>query len=323
VEPEKSPSLWPRIVFWLRDLLHTLVSLFSSVFSFLHRTWRHLKFKKTESTINKPETTTKRQQAQVKESSNPLIGNTTGGDLPASTGQSQAQNSGDERKYAQYVVWPFVAIWKYLIRPVGQFLEGHHASVTSVATVAIVALTFAYVHYSKNQWTVMKGQLEEQESTSRPYVYVIAIMGHPMTADFTDVPVTIGAGNFGNSPAIDAVLSEPVIGLNTDSNIIERLRTCTFTYPENGFRNILPPSQLARGVGVTAHTVTRILAADARRDVINHTKHVFVVGGIKYTGVRGGNYETTYCLMWNPESATDPRNLAWSSGPECPCAKMK
>lgn len=68
----------------------------------------------------------------------------------------------DKRK----IVWPFIAarrLFGWLLR----FLDEHDGSITALATVAIVVLTFVYVKYSKRQWQAMNGQLEEMRKSTK------------------------------------------------------------------------------------------------------------------------------------------------------------
>lgn len=78
----------------------------------------------------------------------------------ASTPKQKTHYPGNSRKYAQYIVRPMKAIWRFLGSVVG-FLDKYDGAITAIATVAIVALTFVYVRYSKRQWQVMSGQLEQ------------------------------------------------------------------------------------------------------------------------------------------------------------------
>jgi hypothetical protein len=72
---------------------------------------------------------------------------------------------------------------------------------------------------------------------------------------------------------------------------------------------VLPPGQGqalnngGNGTGVTAFDAHRYLAEDARANVfVKKTSHIVVFGGIKYTGLRGAEYETIYDYIWDPDS---------------------
>jgi hypothetical protein len=64
--------------------------------------------------------------------------------------------------------WPFVATWR-VIKWFLQLVHDYNGAVTALATVAIVALTVAYVSYSKKQWQVARDTLEISQ---RSYVTI-------------------------------------------------------------------------------------------------------------------------------------------------------
>ena len=64
--------------------------------------------------------------------------------------------------------WPFVATWR-VIKWFLQLVHDYNGAVTALATVAIVALTVAYVSYSKKQWQVARDTLEISQ---RAYVTI-------------------------------------------------------------------------------------------------------------------------------------------------------
>jgi hypothetical protein len=165
------------------------------------------------------------------------------------------------------------------------------------------------------------------QNTNRPYVFSIpkfSFAQMPTPETVTDVPVTVAILNVGASPALNPIVSDPIVGLETDSEVIEHMRTCSVFYLE-GEGTPLPPNQSlsnagSTGTGVTTHTITRHLSDDERKDVvINKTRHLFVLGGAKYTGMRGGEYETIYCYIWNPDSMKG-NVFPWSV---CSCNRMK
>jgi hypothetical protein len=144
----------------------------------------------------------------------------------------------------------------------------------------------------------------------------------PTLENVTDIPVTVTVFNLGVSPALKAKTSDPIVALDTDSDMVEHMRTCSLTYPE-GEGLPLPPNQsLTSGSGITTHTIVRHLSDEQRKDVVvNKTKRLIVLGGVKYSGVRGGEYETIYCYAWNPGSL-NANIFPWGSVNECPCNRM-
>jgi hypothetical protein len=191
-----------------------------------------------------------------------------------------------------------------------------HANAAIAVLTGVIALTgIVYAIFSGLQWASISGQLTEMQNTNRPYIFTEAKFSFtqmPTPESIRDIPITVVMKNVGVSPALKVIGSDPIVGLESDSYVAEHLRTCSVSYPSaEGVP--LPPNQ-------STHTITRTLSEDERKDVvINKTKHLIVIGGVKYSGVRAGDYETTYCYIWNPESLAG-HTFPWS---DCPCNKMK
>jgi len=123
--------------------------------------------------VDTPKRSGNGDEAKIKESGSAPVTDALSGTDPRANAKEQTQNSDQERSYSQYIVWPFVAVWKFLfkpiwkffLKPIGQFLDRHNTSVTAIATIVIGFLTYNYVKYSKEQWEVMNGQLEEMKKT--------------------------------------------------------------------------------------------------------------------------------------------------------------
>ena len=113
--------------------------------------------------IENPSREQQNDGAEIKESS---PANLSSSHSVTAKGQEEAEEKSNAAGYGGYIAWPFVIIWKFVILPVFRFLDRHNASVSAVATVAIVALTFVYVKYSKKQWKVMSDQLNEMKQSN-------------------------------------------------------------------------------------------------------------------------------------------------------------
>jgi hypothetical protein len=77
------------------------------------------------------------------------------GDAPTTAGYSKRDTANNERKETEHRMRILVALWSGIVRFFG-FVERHHAIVTTLATLAIAALTYSYVGYSKKQWQTMQ-----------------------------------------------------------------------------------------------------------------------------------------------------------------------
>jgi hypothetical protein len=185
------PSSYPRKTFSPRRLLHTLSSFLDSLWArltslpaMLSRAWRNLKFKKTKSTVNEVEASNQANQPKPAEQSLLTSGDTMRRDVPESACQTQTQNPSNTRKYGQYVVWPFVAVWRCIV---WLFLKAdkHNGGITALATVAIVALTVFYVGYSKKQWQTMQQQLSDSR----------AVQAARLIVDIPEAPIIVEQQN--------------------------------------------------------------------------------------------------------------------------------
>jgi hypothetical protein len=250
----------------------------------------------------------------------------TEGSLPALASQTQTNYSDKDKNYAGQVLWFIKAPLRWF-KWLFQFCDDNAGGVTAVATIMIAVLTAFYVTYSRGQLTVIDGQLKEMQSANRPYIFSVAKFSFsqmPNPETVADFPVTVALINVGVAPALHPIASDPVVGLETDAEISEHMRNCSILY-QGGESAPLPPNQplkdLAKdAAGMTTHTITKHLTEDERKDVIiNKTRHLFVLGGIKYSGMRGGEYESTYCYIWNPESMK-ANVFPWSM---CTCNRMK
>jgi hypothetical protein len=119
---------------------------------------KHIELNKMESMNDKPVANPSKNEANDKkqEPSNITV---AGSDRPRTSSQSQEKESRKKRKYRQYVMWPVVAIWG-AIRWLVRLFDSHSATISALATVAVVGLTFVYVKYSKKQWETMRDTLQ-------------------------------------------------------------------------------------------------------------------------------------------------------------------
>jgi hypothetical protein len=161
--------------------------------------------------VDKPETGEKGDEAKIKESSTSPIAGTPKGDTPETRSPSQTENTGKTRKYAMYVLWPVAALWR-LFRWLFLWANEHGPGITALATIAIMVLTFFYVRYSKRQWKVMSGQLEEMKKSTDLAKAVAKIANGQPTMWVSDIEVfheeenrkvwaTVGVSNKGKNYA--------------------------------------------------------------------------------------------------------------------------
>jgi hypothetical protein len=194
----------------------------------------------------------------------------------------------------------------------------------SIEKMTFVMAVFSVIYslITLGLYLISRQTMQEMQNTNRPYIFTMpkfSFQAVPTLETIGEIPVTVGILNIGVSPALQVVNSEPIVGLETDSEVGEHMRTCSFTYPQQEGLPLPPNQSFTNGSGMTAHTITRTLSDEERKELISQTKHLVVLGGVKYSGVRAGDYETTYCYIWNPESLKG-HTLPWSN---CSCNKMK
>lgn len=155
---------------------------------------------------------------------------------PASTSQKQEKESSKKINYRKYVMWPVIAIiavWAG-IRWLLKLFDSHSSSVSALATVAIVGLTYVYVEYSKKQWEIAQDTLQLSQ---RAYVTLGKKDG--VIADFVvpkdpnqNAEVVIYFQNSGHLPAKFA-WGTVVPLLTKDSK--NRSTGINYTHPYQGF----------------------------------------------------------------------------------------
>jgi|GEM_PF-5097858 len=144
------------------------------------------------------------------------------------------------RNYAQYVMRPLKAVGHGFVKAVN-WLDAKDGFVAALATVVIAVLTGYYVHYAKQQWGVMKGQLTEMtqqsaisqrqlELSERPWIDATIMLDGPLTWNINgaNLPVKVILSNTGHSPALSTNVSPtPLIGAIAKANgYSERNRLC-------------------------------------------------------------------------------------------------
>ena len=151
------------------------------------------------------------------------------GNSPTTASKSQTHNSTQTRKYDHYIMWPLIAAWRLLIL-IRDFLDKHSAIINALATVAIVALTFVYVKYSKKQWETMKESngitRDAMVAAQRPWLKIKHRIIKPLTFDvggkvagpIASMVLEDTIENVGQSVAVNVLSWEDIIPLDPDSS---------------------------------------------------------------------------------------------------------
>jgi len=229
--------------------------------------------------------------------------------VPALANQPQTQNAKKPIEYGKYVVWPFKALW-WLIRWFFRFFDVNQGAVTALATIAIAFLTWKYVTYSRGQLKVIDGQLKEMQQADRPYIFAQPIYGANgpnKVPKFNEFPITMDLYDAGTSPAIRVIASTPEILITKDAGVAEKIKNCSFSY--EGHSEMAIPPGIPNGTFLP--TVHSRFISDTERDesILLRIEFIVIIGAVKYSGMRGGEFETTYSFAWIPESLSNPNSL--------------
>jgi hypothetical protein len=163
----------------------------------------------------------------------------------------------------------------------------------------IAAFTCALTVVGYYQLNAMSGQLEEMRRSGRPYVFVGVSFTdqHEWDTQHT-MPIDLKLINTGNSPAVDLVNTLPQIEIGPDA--LTKTRACRIDYP-NSTPVTLPPNQ-SQMLGISLPVArTPVIDPEEQGRIKAHTDFVVVYGGVKYSGLGGGDFETVYCYLYNPK----------------------
>jgi hypothetical protein len=119
------------------------------------RTRRNLKKRKTKRLIDEPKASSEGGHSQHEKDNLPEFSDARLSNTPATARQPQTDQTSDHRQDSKNVMRFFIASWRWSMMSF-RFLDKHDGSITALATVAIVVLTFVYVSYSKKQWETMQ-----------------------------------------------------------------------------------------------------------------------------------------------------------------------
>src|SRR4029077_20175908 len=200
--------------------------------------------------------------------------------------------------------------WEFVIIP------KHSNAVVAIFSALLFLATVFYTVFAALQWTTMKRQLTQMQDANRPYIFTIPMFaGQRPIEKFHSLKITIGEMNLGNSPATKETHSPSYIAVDSDSGIADKVSKCAFKYGPGSAT--LPVGNTSNGIGQTIGSVESRFITDEERDnyILTGKAHIIIFGGIKYSGTKGGEYETRYCYIWDPASASNLNILPWHT--EC------
>lgn len=107
--------------------------------------------------------------------------------------------------------------------------------------------------------------------------------------------------NLGISPAVRIIASKPKVMVGPD--VVKKADRCSPSYGNEVLNIALPQQsqQQAMSEDFTLQSVdTGSLAPVEIQKIVAGTVQIVAFGGIKYGGIRGGEFETRYCFVFSP-----------------------
>ena len=232
----QEPFLLVRLLRTFSSFLDWLWTKLSSVSSLLRQAWGNLKFNQVKPMTNKINAGAQGDKTKTKKSGPTQITLSSVSGSPQSGSREDAYKTTKLKNAASHIVRPFVTVFDFFNKNDGG-VGAIAASVSAIATIAIVCLTFNYVKYSKKQWETMDRQLTDYEKAEAAQVAV----------EF--------------SPTVK--MGKPREGLIIDGNIniINIGQTTAVNFTAMGFlwnRNLEPPKPGIPGIASETASVTSL-----------------------------------------------------------------
>lgn len=184
----------------------------------------------------------------------------------------------------------------------------------------IVAFTGVLAGSSIYQFNVMRGQLDQMQNSGRPYIFTDLAFGELPIEKFNTIAITPFMFNAGTSPATGIVLSQPMIDIETDTELDNRLDNCSFKYPDKPQEDVLAPAGSPESRHAIRTVKSRFIPDEERKLIVAGQEEIVITGSIKYSGILGGDFVTNYCSILDPATITDHTHMPWHI---CHCRNVK
>jgi hypothetical protein len=170
-----------------------------------------------------------------------------------------------------------------------------------VSSVSIAVFTGVLAAVSIGQGCVTRKQLIEMQKAQRPFVYTTPNLGSNWLSDTEhDMAITMVISNASAFPALRVVTSTPKIVMATPPQVDSEIGKCEVSYPDDPTGEVLAPVSAGPSSAEALMTVHTSYIYDKER-IKQSTDQVVVYGGVKYSGISGGEFETRYCYTYLPE----------------------
>lgn len=206
--------------------------------------------------------------------------------------------------------------------------------VAALATVAIAALTYAYVHYSSKQWQTMRQELEISE---RPWISVAPVQFSGLTFDNNGGRFTIRLliKNTGHSPATHVQLQAKLIPIKFGQEVFsepvkEQRRLCNSASTRKGREEfaaftLFPDEQTTRDAGMSM-TPDEIKSAETKPPKWDKPFIVVLVAGcVDYQfEFERGHHQTGFLYqLWRIDPKDPFNGAATYSGESLPSSSLR
>jgi hypothetical protein len=197
---------------------------------------------------------------------------------------NDTEHPGGDRRAQPTPTW-YARAWKWIKRDY-------------VTAVSIAVFTGVLAAVSIAQGCLMRRQLATLEQSQRPFIFAEAVQGNDWLQESEHtLGITITLRNFGAFPALNVAFSQPHIWMGPNSESKSEVEHCKIEYPPNARPLTLQPMSPALIQPTALPTVYTDYITDKER--IKHgTDAVLVYGGIRYTGINSGDFETIYCFTY-------------------------
>ena len=152
-----------------------------------------------------------------------------------------------------------------------------------------------------------KGQLTEMQKAGRPYLF--GRLDFRFSQDSRFIMGTVQIRNDSASPAA-YIASIPEMKILTKGETEKRIKECSISYLKPERRQIIAPASDPIDNIKFLPDAYAPVDESTLKAISGRTEYVTVIGGIKYTGPTGGNFETRYCFVYEPDGKLHTKDCA-------------
>jgi hypothetical protein len=156
-------------------------------------------------------------------------------------------------------------------------------------------------------------QAKIMERSARPYLMIYTAFTNEWAKSLDPIPMGVNVHVVNNTvyPA-KALIAQPKLLIGPDA--LKEAEKCKIDY-SSASQDLIPPVNPNTKNDLIVPTLySAPLTTQDKKRIADHVDQVVIYGGIKYSGVAGEDFETQYCVQFNPQG------YPWGS---CGCEVMK